>query len=218
MYQLHIGSKNYSSWSLRPWILMKHFKIEFLEKNAPLDGELAYREYVENGLLPCLYDDGFNVWDSLAIAEYLAEKHPEMWPQNPKARARARCISAEMHSGFSNLRCVMPMNIKLRAQGGDLVLSVKRDIERICSIWREARQMAERGPYLFGAFSVADAMYAPVVWRLYCYNVTLPDDVAIYRDVMLNHPAMKEWEQGALAEKLVLPQEDMLLEAFGGRR
>ncbi|STQ89963.1 glutathione S-transferase [Iodobacter fluviatilis] len=218
MYQLHIGSKNYSSWSLRPWILMKHFNIEFLEKNAPLDGEQAYREYVENGLLPCLYDDGFNVWDSLAIAEYLAEKHPEMWPKNPKARARARCIAAEMHSGFANLRCVMPMNIKLRAQGGDLVLSVKRDIERICSIWREARQLAEIGPYLFGAFSVADAMYAPVVWRLHCYNVALPDDVAIYRDVMLKHPAMKEWEQGALAEKLVLPQEDMLLEAFGGRR
>ncbi|AMC33429.1 glutathione S-transferase [Janthinobacterium sp. B9-8] len=218
MYQLYIGSKNYSSWSLRPWILLKHFNIEFIEMSAPLDGEQAYREYVENGLIPCLYDKEFNVWDCLAIAEYLAESYPQMWPEHTRARARARCISAEMHSGFSNLRCVLPMNIKLRVQGGDLALSAKRDIERICSIWREARQLAGAGPYLFGAFSIADAMYAPVVWRLHCYNVPLPDDAAIYRDVMLAHPAMQEWERGALAETLILAQEDMLSEAFGGRR
>ncbi|MEN9656803.1 MAG: hypothetical protein RL571_268 [Pseudomonadota bacterium] len=218
MYQLHVGSKNYSSWSLRPWLLLKHFEIEFIEKGAPLLGECEYREYIESGLYPCLYDNEFNVWDSLAIAEYLAEKHPQMWPKDVKARARARSISAEMHSGFTSLRSLMPMNIKLRAQGGELVINVKHDVERICFLWREARRYATAGHYLFGDFSIVDAMYAPVVWRFHSYNVALPDDAAIYCELMLAHPAMREWEKAALLETLVLPQQDMLLEAFGGRR
>jgi glutathione S-transferase len=218
MFELHLGSKNYSSWSLRPWLLLKHFAIEFTEKNAPLDGRKIYREYIENGLIPCLHHDEFQVWDSLAIAEYLAEQYPQMWPGESKARAMARSISAEMHSGFTHLRSVLPMNIKLRTKSCELTQSVKRDIERICHLWRTARQMAASGPYLFGGFSVADAMFAPVVWRFYCYGVVLPVDAQAYCDVMLAHPAMREWEQGALAETLLLPEEDILLEAFGGRR
>jgi glutathione S-transferase len=223
-YLLYIGDRNYSSWSLRPWLLMKHFGIVFEERAVPIGRgpNPAHRAYSDNGLVPCLHDDGFRVWDSLAIAEYLAERHAGLWPADPKARARARSVSAEMHSGFSAMRSAMPMNVKLKCRGATPSLEVSADIERIVSIWSEAREgfaatSGSTGPWLFGDFSVADAMYAPVVWRFETYNVALPPVAAAWRDAMLAHPAMRAWQAGALAEGVSLPY-DAAAVRWGGPR
>ncbi|MBI3525519.1 MAG: glutathione S-transferase family protein [Betaproteobacteria bacterium] len=222
MYELYIGNKNYSSWSLRPWLLLRHFDIPFTERNVPLGGRGAHavhRPYSDNGLVPCLHDGDFRVWDSLAIAEYLAERHPGLWPDDPQARARARCVSAEMHSGFTALRQAMPMNIKLRLLGRTAAPEVQANIERIVEIWSEARSRfaGDDGPWLFGRFSIADAMYAPVVWRLHTYAVPLPQAAADYRDAMLGHPEMRAWEASALAETVNMPY-DALAAEYGGPR
>lgn len=222
MYELYIGNKNYSSWSLRPWLLLRHCGIPFVERNVQLSGsgaQAAHRPYSDNGLVPCLHDGDFRVWDSLAIAEYLAERHPGLWPDDPRARARARCVSAEMHSGFAKMRQALPMNIKLRLRGRAAEPEVQADIERIVEIWDEARSRfaGDGGPWLFGRFSVADAMYAPVVWRFHTYAVPLPEIAARYRDAMLAHPEMRAWEAGALAETVAMPY-DALAGEYGGPR
>ncbi|QLG89176.1 glutathione S-transferase family protein [Chitinibacter bivalviorum] len=224
MFHLYIGHKNYSSWSLRPWLLMKHFGIPFAETVVAVSGKGAnasHRGYSDNGLVPCLHDDNFRVWDTIAICEYLAEQYPEMWPADRQARARARSICAEMHSGFGALRSQLPMNVRLRAQGVAPSPEVAADVARIIAIWRNAREIAATlniaGDYLFGEFSIADAMYAPVIWRLYCYGLALPDDAQAYVNTMLAHPAMREWEAAALAETTRLPF-DKLVDQFGGAR
>ena len=225
MYELYIGDKNYSSWSLRPWLLMRHFGIEFVEHAVPIGRSQVgvHRPYSDSGLVPCLHDDGFRVWDSLAIAEYLAERHPGLWPADPRARARARSVSAEMHAGFGKLRAAMPMNIKLRLRGAPPTDEVGADIQRIAQIWTECRSQfganagPAAGPYLFGAFSIADAMYAPVVWRFETYNVALPAPAGAYRDTMLAHPGMQAWQQLALAEGVALAY-DAVADAWGGPR
>ena len=225
MYQLYIGNKNYSSWSLRPWVLMKHFEIPFEEVNKEVAGRGAndlHRAYSASGLLPCLHAEGFQIWDTLAIAEFLNEQHPDkkLLPNDIHARARARSISAEMHSGFAALRSAMPMNIKMRLKGKAATEAVSADIARIEAIWTEARRdYAGDKPYLFGDFSIADAMYAPIVWRLFSYNVQLTSPAQAYLEAMLAHPAMREWEAAALAETTALVSYDeAVFEEYGGPR
>lgn len=223
MYTLYIGNKNYSSWSLRPWLLMRNFDIPFEVREVQVAGLGAnelHRGYSGNGLVPCLHVDGFQVWDSLAIGEFLAERHPGLWPADPLTRARARSVSCEMHSGFGALRGAMSMNIKMRLKGKPASAAVQADIDRIAQIWTEARaQFAhDAGPWLFGDFSIADAMFAPVVWRFHTYNVSLPPLAARYRDDMLNHPAMREWEAAALLEDVALAHYDSVAQEYGGSR
>jgi glutathione S-transferase len=223
MFDLYIGNKNYSSWSLRTWLLLKHFSIPFREHMVSVAGRdynPVLKPLAGNARVPSLHEDGFQVWESIAIAEFLAERTPQMWPADPKARARARSISAEMHAGFVPLRTAMPMNLKLKLKGKPASAAVQRDIDRVIEIWEEARMQfaTTDGPYLFGAFSVADAMFAPLVCRLHIYNVTLPPLAAGYRDTMLAHPAMREWYADALLESESHPHYDRLAEDYGGMR
>lgn len=223
MYELYIGNKNYSSWSLRAWLLLSHFGIPFVEHSVSVAGRdynPALKPISGNARVPCLHDDGFRVWETIAIAEYLAERHPGLWPGNPQARARARSISAEMHAGFVALRTAMPMNLKFRLKGKPAELAVQRDIDRIVEIWQEARSCFATGdgPWLFGDFSIADAMYAPIACRLDIYNVPLPPVAAAYRDAVLAHPAMQEWRSAALQESEAHAHYDRLAEEYGGMR
>lgn len=223
MFDLYIGNKNYSSWSLRPWLLMKHFGVPFAEHLVSVAGRdynPALKPLAGNARVPSLHEDGFQVWESIAIAEFLAERYPEMWPADPKARARARSIAAEMHAGFTHLRTAMPMNLKLKLQGKPATPEVQRDIDRVVEIWEEARTCfaTGNGPYLFGEFSVADAMYAPVVWRFHVYNVALPPVAAAYRDAMLAHPAMGEWYAAGIGEHEAHAHYDRLADEYGGPR
>src|SRR5256886_1695424 len=166
---LVIGNKNYSSWSLRPWIAMKVLGIAFDEVRIPLyrpGSKEQILRYSPAGRVPILRDGDTVVWDSLAILEYLAERHPQLWPADPAQRAKARSVSAEMHSGFAKLREHMSMNTRKRYPGKGRTPEVLADIARIDAIWAEAT-----GPFLFGAFTAADAMYAPVVLRFRTYEV-----------------------------------------------
>lgn len=223
MFDLYIGNKNYSSWSLRPWLLLKHFGIPFREHMVSVAGRdynAALKPLAGNARVPCLHEDGFQVWESIAIAETLAERHPAMWPADARARARARSISAEMHAGFTALRTAMPMNLKLKLKGKPPTPAVQRDIDRIVEIWEEARMQfaTADGPWLFGAFSVADAMFAPIAWRFHVYNVALPPLAATYRDALLAHPAMQEWYAAALLETEAHAHYDGLADEYGGPR
>jgi glutathione S-transferase len=223
MFDLHIGNKNYSSWSLRPWLLMKHFGIAFAEHMVSVAGRdynAALKPLAGNARVPCLHDNGFQIWESIAIAETLAERYPQMWPAEPRARARARSISAEMHAGFTRLRTAMPMNLKFKLKGKPATPEVQRDIDRIIEIWQEARtQFATGGgAWLFGDFSVADAMFAPVVCRFDVYNVPLPPVAATYRDAILSHPAMLEWHAAAMQESEAHAHYDQLADDYGGKR
>jgi len=220
---LYIGNKNYSSWSLRPWLLLKHLGILFKEHMVSVAGRdynPALRPISANAKVPCLHVDGFQVWESLAIAEYLAEQSPVLWPADARARARARSISAEMHAGFAKLRMAMPMNLKFKLKGKPADLAVQRDIDRIIEIWTETRTKfaTPDGPYLFGAFSVADAMYAPIACRFHTYNVPLPPEAKTYSDTLLAHPAMQEWYAAALRETEAHAHYDDLATEYGGLR
>ncbi|MBI2276975.1 MAG: glutathione S-transferase [Dechloromonas sp.] len=223
MFDLYIGNKNYSSWSLRPWLLMKHFAVPFTEHLVSVAGRdynPALKPLAGNARVPSLHEDGFQVWESIAIAEFLAERYPAMWPADPRARARARSISAEMHAGFAQLRTAMPMNLKFKLKGKPPTPEVQRDIDRVAEIWEEARMRfaTADGPYLFGNFSVADAMFAPVVWRFEVYNVALPPVAAAYRDAMLAHPAMREWYAAGIGESEAHAHYDKLADEYGGPR
>lgn len=221
-YTLYFGNMNYSSWSLRPWVLLKQFNIPFEPKKVEVAGtgpNAMHRGYSPNGLVPCLHVDGFPIWDTLAIAEFLAERHKGLWPVDAMARARARSVACEMHSGFGAVRSAMPMNIKLRLKGAPLADDVKADVKRIADSWIDCRERFGRGgDFLFGDFSVADAMFAPVIWRFNTFNVDLPRVAALYRDAMLALPAMKEWEAGALAETVAMLHYDAVADAWGGPR
>jgi glutathione S-transferase len=204
---LVIGNKNYSSWSLRPWVALKVFGFPFEEKRIPLYGEgsrQAILKYSMAGKVPVLVDGATTVWDSLAILEYLAEKNRKLWPVEPAERARARSLAAEMHSGFSELRSHMSMNVRKRYPGKGRTPGVLAEIERIKAIWNEAKR-----PYLFGSFTAADAMYAPVVLRFRTYEVELPRSARAYYEAMLEVPAMQEWIAAAERESEAIPQLDM---------
>ena len=210
---LIIGNKNLSSWSLRPWLLMKQAGIEFTEKKILLDlptSRAALRAASPSGLVPCLLDDGFEIWDSLAIMEYLADRFPDkhLWPSDVTARARARSLSCEMHSGFSNLRTVWPMDFIREDKAMHIGPGLDREVKRIANLWEEARRDfgekakgEEAGPFLFGRFSIADAMYAPVVSRFKTYGpVEMPKRAQNWHETMWTLPTMGEWGEGARAE------------------
>jgi glutathione S-transferase len=206
MLTLVIGDKNLSSWSLRPWLAMKQAGIPFTERLVRLDRPETKTEIAKHspsGRVPCLIDGGTAIWDSLSIAEYLAETFPEkgLWPDAQKPRAIARSVSAEMHSGFQALRSFWPMNFA-REGMRHMTYGVDGDIARIAGIWETCRRdFGAGGPFLFGRFSIADAMYAPVVSRFQTYGpVTLPPLADEWRAMMWSLPAMREWGAGARAE------------------
>jgi len=210
-YTLVIGDKNISSWSLRPWIALKACRIPFAEERVKLrqpDSKAEISRLSPSGKVPVLKTPNGIVWDSLAILEYLAEHHPEcrLWPQNAEARAAARSISAEMHSGFVTLRNDMSMDLLAHLPTPPMSAALEADIRRIVAIWHDARSRFGRGgPFLFGAFTNADAMYAPVATRFRTYGVDLAgfgDDgtAEAYADALLSMPEMAEWTAGALEE------------------
>jgi len=195
---LVIGNKNYSSWSLRPWLALKVFGFEFDERRIPLYGpesKEAILKHSPAGRVPVLIDGTTTVWDSLAILEYLAEKNRKLWPVDPADRAKARSISAEMHSGFPSLRSHMSMNVRKHYPGKGRAPEALLEIERIKAIWNECRK-----PFLFGPFCAADAMYAPVVLRFRTYEVELPRAGRAYMEAILELPAMQEWIAAAERE------------------
>jgi len=204
---LVIGNKNYSSWSLRPWLAMKVLGLAFEEKRIPLYGEGAkdaILAHSPSGKVPCLVDGATIVWDSLAILEYLAEKHPSLWPADAAERARARAVSAEMHAGFANLRQHMSMNIRRRFPGKGRTPEVEAEIRRIVEIFDAAKK-----PFLFGGFGAADAMYAPVVLRFRTYEVDLPGACRAYCEAVLALPALREWIAAAERETETIPQFEL---------
>jgi len=213
MLKLYIGNKNYSSWSMRPWVLLRQADIAFEEivvRFDSFDEGSEFRRQISTvspvGKVPVLDDDGLKVWDTLAIAEYLAERFPEknLWPQGVQARARARSVCAEMHSGFAALRGACPMNIEADLAGiGALVWrdkpAVRADVARLVAMWRELLAGHE-GAMLFGDFCIADAFFAPVCMRLKGYALPVPEDIAAYIARLSALPGVKAWIDGALAE------------------
>lgn len=202
---LVIGDRNFSSWSLRPWLLMRVAGIAFDEEQVRLrqpDSKQNILRHSPSGKAPVLKAGGLVIWDSLAIAEYLAERFPEksLWPGAVSTRAHARAIAAEMHSGFQALRTHLPMDILGLYPGkGVDEEGVAGDVARIQEIWRECREMhAAKGPFLFGAFSIADAMYAPVVTRFMTYGVQSDAICQTYMDAVADLPAMREWRAGCV--------------------
>ncbi len=221
MLQLVIGNKNYSSWSMRPWVLMRQAGIPFEELLLRFDGfspdsnfKRRITAITPTGRVPVLLDDGFAVWDTLAIAETLAERFPEkrLWPADAKARARARSICAEMHSGFGALRTHYPMNIEAHLpEVGAKVLAeqpaVRADLERIVAMWSGLLR-EHGGPMLFGEFTIADAFFAPVVMRLATYAPPLPEDIRAYVARVQALPGVTAWVKDALAEQEFLPFDE----------
>jgi glutathione S-transferase len=219
--QLYIGNKNYSSWSMRPWVLMRQAGIPFDEVMLRFDAftpESAFKTTLSRltpaARVPVLVDEGFAVWDTLAIAEYLAEKFPskQLWPVDPRARARARSVCAEMHAGFGALRSHLCMNIEaLLPEVGERVLreqpAVRADVERIVQMWSELLATSG-GPMLFGAFGIADAYFAPVVMRLVTYAVPVPAPIAAYIERVRALDGVAAWCSDALAEQDFLDFEE----------
>lgn len=213
---LVIGNKNYSSWSLRPWLLMRHHGVAFDEVRLPLDTpEFAsdIARWSPSGRVPVLHRGDLVVWDSLAICEYVNETFLDGrgWPADREVRATARAVSAEMHSGFQTLREALPFNCRRRAPVNAMSGEARGEIERIMRIWRECRaRYGAAGPFLFGAFTIADAMYAPVVLRFRSYVVALGAVERTYSDSMLALPALGEWLAAAEAEGMPLPKYDKI--------
>ncbi len=213
MLQLYIGNKNYSSWSMRPWVLLRQAGIAFEEKPVRFDSFAPGSQFKAQlaglsptGKVPVLVDDGLVLWDSLAIAEYLAEKYPDkqLWPADRAARATARSVVAEMHSGFTALRSACGMNIEAHLpETGALIwrdnAGVRADVQRLVAMWSALLQQ-HGGPMLFGAFSIADAFYAPVCMRLTTFALPVPQPIADYVRRVQALPGVKDWIEGALAE------------------
>jgi glutathione S-transferase len=214
--KLVIANKNYSSWSFRPWIAMKALGIPFEEILIPFgtplgnpDFKARLAAYTPAGLVPVLIDDDVHVWETLAIMEYLAETFPDkqVWPADTKARAQARAISSEMHAGFSALRGECPMNIRRPVRERELSAAAQANVKRIEEIWRGCRAQ-HGGPFLFGRFCAADAMYAPVVARLNTYGLKVGREALAYMETMMALPAWAEWRKGALAESWIVPEDE----------
>ena len=213
MLKLYIGNKNYSSWSMRPWVLLRQAGIAFEEVKVrfdSFDSSSSFKKTIGDvtpvGKVPALVDDGFVVWDTLAIAEYLAEKFPTktLWPQDVQARARARSLCAEMHSGFGALRAACPMNIEADlAATGQLIWrdkpAVRADVARIVAMWRELLAQ-HKGPMLMGKFGIVDAFFAPVCMRLKSYALPVPAEITAYIERLCLLPGVKAWIDDALLE------------------
>ncbi len=213
MYTLYIGNRNYSSWSLRGWLAAKLSGAPFRETMVALRGESmpnpANRAFSPSARVPVLHDGDVVVWDSLAIAEYLAERHDGLWPLDPVARAWAWCVSAEMHSGFSALRNEMTMCIRERVDVRPWSAALAADIVRVTEIWDEGRRrFAPGGAYLCGGFSLADAFYAPVAFRFRTYGVALDGPAEAYLRATLSHPFVREWEDAALRETAIIEADE----------
>jgi glutathione S-transferase len=210
MPRLIIGNKLYSSWSLRPWLLMKVLGLAFEETVVPLyqpDSRAKLLQYSPAGKVPILIDGDTTVWESLAIIEYLAEKHPNagVWPRNARARAHARAICAEMHAGLAALRQACSMNLGKRYAARDRGEAVAQDVARVTEIFQGTRsQFGTNGPFLYGDFCAADAMFAPVVARLETYSIAVDDAARGYMDAVLQLPAFRAWREAALAEPWVI--------------
>jgi glutathione S-transferase len=210
--KLIIGNKNYSSWSFRPWIAMKVAGIAFEERLISLndpDFKRAIASVSQNGKVPAIDDDGVHVWESLAILEYLAEKFPQagLWPADRRARAHARAIGSEIHGGFAALRNECPMNFWRPVKKRELTAEALADVARIDAMWSEC-QVRYGGPFLFGAFGAADAMYAPVVSRFHTYAVEVGERSRAYMNAVMALPAWGEWKEAALKEPWVLPFDE----------
>ena len=204
-FTLVIGNKNYSSWSLRPWLLLKHLGVAFEEILVPLDRPSTREDlekYSPSGRVPVLRHGELTVWDSLAICEYLAELTGRGWPAAPAARAVARAVSAEMHSGFTTLRSLWPMNARARNRRTAMTAALEADVERIDQIWNDCRaRFGAAGPWLFGEYSIADAMFAPVVLRFNTYGAAaVSPTVRWYMASVLEDPPLQEWLQAAKRE------------------
>jgi glutathione S-transferase len=215
MLQLIIGNKNYSSWSFRPWLAMKVAGIEFAETLISLeaaDFKSRLMAISGAGKVPVLLDGDARVWESLAILEYLAEKFPAagLWPRDRTARAHARAVASEMHGGFQPLRRQLPMNVWRPVIQRPLEADAKADVARVDAIWNECRsRFGATGPFLYGAFGAADAMYAPVVWRFHTYAVELSAAARDYMHAVTALPAWSEWRDAALREPWVLPHDEV---------
>jgi glutathione S-transferase len=212
MYDLHIANKNYSSWSLRPWLLMRELKIAFAERLIPF-GRTAqwedFRKISPSGKVPCLVDGPTVVWDSLAIAEYLAERHAGVWPADFNARAWARSAAAEMHSGFGELRSCCSMSCGVRIRLNDFPAALERDVARLGALWSDGLRRFG-GPCLAGeSFTAVDAFFAPVAFRIQTYGITLDPAAAGYAQRLLGLQSMRDWYVDALKETFRdLPHED----------
>lgn len=217
--KLLIGNKCYSSWSLRAWLLMRAKDIAFTEQLVLLD-EPGFKEAIfaaapgSGGTVPTLVDGDVAVWETLAIVEYLHEKRPDagIWPSDAAARAHARAISSEMHAGFTALRGACPMNLGKRFGARDRGPGVARDVARITDLWRQARERFGQkagGPFLYGAFSAADAMYAPIVTRLDTYGIAVDPASRDYMQAVLGLPAFREWLAAALTETWIVAQDEV---------
>lgn len=210
-FTLVVANKNYSSWSLRGWLALKATGAEFEEIVVPLreaDTRTTLLRYSPSGKAPCLIHGSVTVWESLAICEYLAEIFPNagLWPNDRAARAHARAIASEMHAGFIALRRGLPMNIRAKQDPFALSEEVQQDINRIEAIWRESRdRFGNGGPFLFGDFGIADAMYAPVAARFTTYSLTLGEESSHYCEAIMAHPFMVEWREAARSEPWMIP-------------
>lgn len=203
MFTLFIANKNYSSWSLRPWVLMRELGITFEEDLVPFsDGSswALFRDFSPSGKVPCLMDNGMAIWDSMGITEYLAERREGVWPTDDRARAWARCAAAEMHSGFATLREVCGMSVGVRVELHTIPPALQKDLDRLEELWSEGIALFG-GPFLAGGvFTAVDAFFAPVAFRIQSYGLRLNSTAMAYADLLLNLDSMKEWERDALAE------------------
>ena len=215
MYDLFIANKNYSSWSLRPWLLMKQLGIPFREHARMFKeggSSAAFRAFSPSGKVPCLHADGQRIWDSLAITEFLAERHPGVWPSDPAARAWARCAAAEMHSGFGELRNICSMSCGVRVSLHGVTPALQADLDRLSELWQEGLNRFG-GPFLAGeAFTAVDAFFAPVAFRIQTYGLNLPADALAYAQDLLALPGMQQWYAEALREpwREAAHEEDVL--------
>ena len=210
--KLVIGNKNYSSWSLRAWLILAKLGIEFEEVRVPLF-RAGYKEqllhYSPSGKVPVYLEDDLVIWDSLAIAEYLAEQHSKFLPQNVKQRAKMRSLACEMHSGFIPLRFQMPMNCRATNRKVKLTPELAADVERVQTIWTTCREQAQQGSWLFGDFTIVDAMYAPVVFRFNTYGVECGELGAEYMQTVLNDADIKRWYAAAKNETEVVERSEV---------
>ena len=220
-YTLYIGNKHYSSWSLRPWVLLSQLEIDFQEELVPFDDGLLgssyerFRQFSPTGLVPCLHDAENWVWESLAIVEYLADRHPGVWPTDPAAKAWARSATAEMHAGFSALRNQCPMAVGLRIRLADKNADLDKDLKRLAELWQQGLDRFG-GPYLAGdTFTAVDAFFCPVAYRVQTYNLTEHAVINNYSQQILQLPAMQAWTEAALTETWREPAHEEELAALG---